>query len=128
MNASVSLLISGAFRSSADFIVTFVLVIGSNSLTVFLSSRDDLNSFYTPSPIVMLCIRFSVSSGSINSPVTKFITLSLKKSKGLLLSLKYSRRVSTAILSAIFVDRENLWCRLYSSSIMKSQTNSKFDA
>ena len=41
MNAIVSLLISGAFSSSADFITTFVLVIGSSSLTVFLSSRDD---------------------------------------------------------------------------------------
>ena len=34
MNASVSLLISVAFWSSADFITTFVLEIGSNSLTL----------------------------------------------------------------------------------------------
>ena len=40
---------------------------------------------------------FDRVSGSINSPVTKFVTLSLEKSKRLLLSLKYSKRVSTAI-------------------------------
>ena len=108
MNASVSLLISGAFWSSADFIAIFVFVIGSNSFTV-----------YTPSPIVMLRIRFCLSSGSINLPATKFITLSLEKSKGLLLSLKYSKRISTAILAALFADGGNLWCRLYSSSTMR---------
>ena len=40
MNASVSLLISGAFWSSADFIAIFVFVIGSNSFTVYITNCD----------------------------------------------------------------------------------------
>ena len=127
MNANVFLLISGVFWSSADFIATFVCCDRVKQLNGFLSSHDDLNSLYTSSPIVILCIRFSISSESINSPVIKFMTLSLEKPKGLLLSLKYSKKVSKAILSALFADEENSWCRLYSSSTMRFQRISRFD-
>ena len=57
--------------------------------------------------------------GSINSAVTKFVTFSLEKSKGLMFSLKYSKRVSIAILSGLFADGENLRCITANSKLPK---------
>ena len=81
----------------------------------WLKQLNSLHSITNCDAVDQILFKFRINKLTSH----KFITLSLEKSKGLLLSLKYSKRVSTAILAALFADGGNLWCRLYSLSTMR---------